>query len=254
MSDVLVVVGPAGAPWRKADLSAVGCGLEIASSTGGSVDVLLLGADASAAVSSDEVSSLGVRTAFHASGDAIASYTAEGYATAVRAVLDAKGDGAYRVVVAATSSASKEFLPRLAALVDAPMASDVLAIDEITADSAKFTRAVFVGNLLASVELRAPTVLVTCRASEFAVPDGSGSAASVEDAAIDVDASATLGKRSLALHQVESERPDLKEADTVVSVGRGTRGPASSAGGQRHTHRNCTGGKSNLETLFELTW
>ena len=147
-------------------------------------------------------------------------YTAEAYASAVASFLEGRS---YRCVAAATSSASREYFPRLAAILDAPMASDVLEVESVVSDKAVFTRAVFVGNLLATIELEAPQVLVTCRASEFepASPAETSPVEAVEAAA----GLAHPGKTFIGIEAATSDRPDLKEADIIVSVGRGTRGP-----------------------------
>jgi len=221
MSDVLVVIGPATSPLRKADRAAVGFGRAAAGALGGHCDVLLVGAGSAAAA--EESAALGARRVHTASGAGLETYTAEGFAALVAAFLDARD---YRLIAAATASGSREYLPRLAALIDAPMASDVLAIESLDDERAVFTRAVFVGNLLASVELSGPRVLATCRASAFDTPETSSSKSAIEAFAPPPGATAHDGKRFVALHQAKSERPDLKEASIVVSVGRGTRGPA----------------------------
>jgi electron transfer flavoprotein alpha subunit len=219
MSNVLVVIGPATSPLRKGDLAAVGFAGAASEASGGAFDLLLLGPEAVSA--SADASKLGARGVYTLSSDELASFTAEAYSAAIAAFLDARD---YRLIAATTSSASKEYVPRLAALIDAPMASDVLAIESIGADAAVFTRAVFVGNLLASVELSGPRALVTCRGSEFAAPASTDAASPVEAVTLE-GCAPSVTKTVEALHQAKSERPDLKEADKIVSVGRGTRGP-----------------------------
>ena len=93
-------------------------------------------------------------------------------------------------------------------------------------DAVSFTRAVFVGNLLCTESLSGPGVLVTCRPSEFEpVAADAGAPASAVEAAELSGGFASEGKRFVSLEQAASERPDLKEADIIVSVGRGTKGP-----------------------------
>ncbi len=220
MSDVLVVIGPATSPLRKGDLAAAGFAEAAVQASGGAFDLLLTGPEAPAAAA--DAAKLGVRRVYTLSGGELAFSTPEVCAAAVAAFLDGHE---YRLVAAATSSASKEYMPRLAALLDVPMASDVLAIESLASDAAVFTRAVFVGNLLASVELGGPRAVVTCRASEFPAREPTAEASPVEAVTLDDGFSPGPTRVFEALHQAKSERPDLKEADKIVSAGRGTRGP-----------------------------
>ena len=218
MADTLIIIQATGNELSKSDLSAAGFGREAAVASGGAFDILLLGS--SAATLSAEVAGLGAGTVFTMSSSELEVYTAEAFSAAVAAFLSGHP---YRLAAAATSSATKEYFPRLAALVDAPMASDVLKVESVDPQKVVLTRAVFVGNLLATVELEASQALVTCRSSEFA-PQGQGGEASTVEA---VEAPAGLespGKAFVGMEAANSDRPDLKEADIIVSVGRGTRG------------------------------
>ena len=219
MADTLVVIQASAAELSKSDLSAAGFGSQAASAAGGAFDILLLGPGASSL--SSPAAGLGARTVFTMSSGELEDYTAEAYAAALSAFLAGRS---WRLVAAPTTSATKEYFPRLAALLDAPMASDVLKVESVDAQKAVFTRAVFVGNLLATVELEAPLALATCRASEFKPPAPVAEASVIEE----VEVSAALshpGKRFIGIEAASSDRPDLKEADIIVSVGRGTRGP-----------------------------
>ena len=219
MSDILVVIGPTASPVRKADLTAVSFGLRAAGLTGGSCDVLLLGPDAPR--EGENVARLGPRRVYTLDHADLRAYTCEAYSAAIVAFLKTRS---YRLVGTSTNSASREVFPRVAARIDAPMASDVLSIDGLEKDVATFTRAVFVGNLLATVELEGETVLATCRASEFETPREGEVAAEVS--AVDCDETlAHTGKRFVASHQATSDRPDIGEAEIVVTAGRGTKGP-----------------------------
>lgn len=218
MKDTLIVIQAPTPELGKSELSSVGFGLELASAAGGQLDILLLGPGAQARA--DSAAALGARQVFTMMGADLEVYTAEAYAAATASFLDGRS---YRCIGAATNSASREYFPRLAAVLDAPMASDVLEVGGVDPDRAVFTRAVFVGNLLATVELEAPMVLVTCRASEFSPPPP---AEAVPVEALDAPGGISHpGKAFVGIEAATSDRPDLKEADIIVSVGRGTRGP-----------------------------
>ncbi len=219
MSDVLVVVGPLGGAVRKSDLAAVGFGVSLAEKSGGALDALVLGPTIEGGQS--VLAHLGARSLYVLNHPDLEAYTAEAYARAVVAFMKEHG---YRAIGAVSSSSAREFFPRLAAMLDVPMASDVLALEDVEPDSVVFTRGAFVGNLLAAVELKGPLFLATCRASEFQAPERVEKASPI----LPITVSESLGherKRFVALSRSKSERPELTEADIVVSAGRGTKGP-----------------------------
>ncbi len=224
MSDVLAVIGPASVPVAKSDLAALGFAHRAASEAGGAVDALLLGPEAAAGAA--ELTGFGARCLYTVEHADLKEYTAEAYAGAVRRFLErASAEGrSYRLAAAATSSATREYFPRVAAQLDVPMASDVVALEAIEPGQASFTRAVFVGNLLATVTVAGDIALVTCRPSEFPAAEPAGGETGITP--VELDGSlAHPRKRFVKRAHAESKRPDLKEADIVVSVGRGTRGP-----------------------------
>ncbi len=225
-SDILIVIGPASSPVKKGDLAALGLGKAASEKTGGAFDALVLGPHAAEAAA--EVAPHGARTVFTLDHPDLATYTAEAYARAAHAFLDGR---TYRLIAAATSSSTREYLPRLAVRLDAPMASDVLALDDIALDdvaagdgTATFTRAVFVGNLLSTVELSGALAIATCRASEFDPPE-TGAASPVEAVALSDASLAHPRKKFVSTSQAKTERPELTEAEVVVTAGRGTKGP-----------------------------
>ena len=218
LPDVLIVIGPADASVRKADIAALGFGKQAAEKLGGALDILLLGPAAAEAAPS--IARFGARRIFTADHQDLKAYTGEAYAAALAEFVK---DKPYRLVGGSASTTTRDYFPRVAAKLDVPMASDVLSIDELPADKALFTRAVFVGNLLASVELTAPSAIVSCRATEFDPPPEADTESPVE--AVTLNGSFALaGKSFIALHEQKSDRPDLTEADVVVSGGRGTKG------------------------------
>ena len=219
MTDTLAVLAPATSPVKKSELAALGCAASIAASTGGNWDLLALGPAAVSVAS--ELADRGARRVLHANHEDLESWTAEAYAAALAQLLEARDD---RVVVTSTSSATREIFPRLAGRLERPLASDVLALESIDAECCAFTRAVFAGNVLVRVELDGPSVLATCRSSEFEAPSAGAAASDIEALEL-AGPLAHPRKRFVRLESTASERPDLGEAEIIVSVGRGTRGP-----------------------------
>ena len=139
-------------------------------------------------------------------------YLAETYAPVVAQL--AKDQGA--TVVSSTATAQgKDLLPRVAALLDAGMASDIAKL----ASKNQFVRPILAGNAYSTVEIDTPIICVTVRQSEFEPAAELGSAGSVTTAAAgNVDA---LGAKFERLDAQKSDRPELTDAKVVVSGGRG---------------------------------
>jgi electron transfer flavoprotein alpha subunit len=120
-------------------------------------------------------------------------------------------------VWAAATGAGKDVMPRVAARLDAAMASDISdVVDEKT-----FKRPMWAGNIIGTVELTTATKVITVRGTEFAAPTA-GSAGEV--AKVSVDPGATkMGW--VKFDAVVSDRPALADARVVVAGGRGLKGP-----------------------------
>lgn len=116
-------------------------------------------------------------------------------------------------ICAPATTAMKAAMPRVAALLDVMVISDVTDVR----DAETFVRPIYAGAALQTVKSSDAKKVFTVRTAAFA-PAESGGAASVERAAAAGDPG--LG-RWVEDQKVESERPDLTAARIVVSGGRG---------------------------------
>jgi electron transfer flavoprotein alpha subunit len=120
----------------------------------------------------------------------------------------------YTHVLAAATTFGKNFLPRVAALLDVAQISDIIAVE--SPDT--FVRPIYAGNAMATVQSSDPIKVITVRTTAFDAAPASGGSASVEtvSAASDLNLSKLLGREL-----TKSERPELTAAKIVVSGGRG---------------------------------
>ncbi|MGM8849210.1 electron transfer flavoprotein subunit alpha/FixB family protein [Salinicola halophyticus] len=119
----------------------------------------------------------------------------------------------YSHVLAAASTEGKNVLPRLAALKDVSQISEILGVE--SADT--FTRPIYAGNAIATVQSNDPLKVITVRTTAFdAVSEGG--AASIE--ALDYIADSARS-RFIGEELAQSERPELGGARVVISGGRG---------------------------------
>jgi electron transfer flavoprotein alpha subunit len=119
----------------------------------------------------------------------------------------------YSHVLAPATTFGKNFLPRVAALLDVAMLSDITAIE--SADT--FVRPIYAGNALATVRSLDRIKLLTVRGTAFDAA-GEGGTAAIEAIAAGegYEQSSYVGAEL-----TKSERPELTSARIVVSGGRG---------------------------------
>jgi electron transfer flavoprotein alpha subunit len=203
----LIVAETAAKKLVKATLAAVSAAHKV----GGDLHALVLG-DGAQDVAKELAPYVGtVHTAEHAG---LAGRAAQPYA---KVVADAaKALGATHVWAAATG-AGKDIMPRVAARLEAGMASDISAV---ISDSA-FRRPMWAGNIIGAVEVKTATKVITVRPTEFAPPTA-GSAGAIKAFAADPGASKM---RFVSFDAVVSDRPALSDARIIVSGGRGVKGP-----------------------------
>ena len=120
----------------------------------------------------------------------------------------------YSHVLAAASTNGKNFLPRVAALLDVDQISEIIAVD--SADT--FKRPIYAGNAIATVRSTAPIKVITVRATGFDPVAAEGGSAAIEAVSLVKDAgiSSFVGEEL-----AKSDRPELGAAKVVVSGGRG---------------------------------
>ncbi|MEP3345864.1 MAG: FAD-binding protein [Litoreibacter sp.] len=121
--------------------------------------------------------------------------------------------GDYEQIVAPSTASAKNVLPRVAALLDAMVISDVTAV----VDGNTFERPIYAGNAIQTVQSDDGKKVLTVRTANFDAA-GEGGSAPVEAAA----AAANPGLSSWVEDKVAaSDRPELTSAGIVVSGGRG---------------------------------
>ncbi len=115
--------------------------------------------------------------------------------------------------VAPATTTGKNIAPRVAALLDVMQVSDILSVEGERA----FTRPIYAGNAIATVESSDAKLVITVRGTAFDKAAAEGGSASIEDVSGPGDAGLS---RFVSLEAEESERPELTSAGVVVSGGR----------------------------------
>ena len=212
MANVLVVAEHVDGTLRKVTRSAITFAREAADLTGGDVIALVLGDGVDDIA--DEVATYGVDRVLYADNPAFADYLPENYAPAI---VNAAQQTDATIVTAAGSTQGRDLMPRVAAGIDAGMISET--IDIFDDDGIKYRRPLWADNVITTVEVNTPDAVVTVRTTAFGAADPADSAADVEE--FDAGIEPADDVEFVSFDKVESERPELTDAEVVVAGGRG---------------------------------
>ena len=120
----------------------------------------------------------------------------------------------YSHVLAPATTNGKNYLPRVAALLDVDQISEIIAVE--SADT--FQRPIYAGNAIATVQSSAAVKVITVRATGFDPVAAEGGSAAIEQ----VSGAGDAGTSKFVGEQLaKSDRPELTAAKTVISGGRG---------------------------------
>jgi len=120
----------------------------------------------------------------------------------------------YTHILAPATGFGKNFMPRVAALLDVAQVSDISSV--VSPDT--FVRPTYAGNVLTTVQSKDPIKVITVRITGFDAAGAAASAAPIENVA----AVADTGLSQFKGHELtKSSRPELTAARIIVSGGRG---------------------------------
>jgi len=206
MAGVLVFTESKDGKLKKISREALSIGRKLAEAAGG--ELAAFAVDRGAA---EEAGKYGAKKVYVADAGA---YNTEQYTAALEAAIKAAQPA---IVLFGGSSDGRDLAPRLAARVNAGVASDV---DRLEWKDGKLRgrRHVYSGKVLATVEVSGPLAIATTRANAFPPEEAGGGAAEVVDVAF------TKGDTKAKV--VDTKVPEagelsIAEADIIVSGGRG---------------------------------
>lgn len=182
--------------------------LTAAQQIGGDVHVLIAGQDCDGAVK-QAAACVGVSKVLTVDDPAYVQPLAENLAPLI--VSLAKG---YSHVLTPSTTTGKDFMPRVAALLDVQQVSDVMQV--VSADT--FIHPIYAGNVLETVKMTDGIKVLTVRPTAFNKVAAEGGQAAIEKIAAQPSSSVS---RFVKMDQTKSERPELTAARVVISGGRG---------------------------------
>ncbi|MYC98053.1 MAG: electron transfer flavoprotein subunit alpha/FixB family protein [Gammaproteobacteria bacterium] len=195
----------------------VGAAAELARDLGGEVHALAVGGPGLGA-ECGPLGACGAGVIRVAEGAELAQYQAEGYAHIVAGMV---AGGGYQAVLFPASALGADLAPRVAALLDVPLASDATGL-EVVDGGLVVTRPVYGGKAFARVAFDASPAVVSLRPHVF--PPGTRAAAGRVEVFTPAGG-APAGGRAVDFRAASGGSVDVAEAEIVVSGGRGLRGP-----------------------------
>ena len=121
--------------------------------------------------------------------------------------------GHHDAFLAPATTTGKNLAPRVAALLDVAQLSDILSVE----GEKTFTRPIYAGNAIATVESSDAKLVITVRGTAFEKAAAEGGSAAIEDVAGAGDAGLSS---FVGAELAKSERPELTSAKVIVSGGR----------------------------------
>ncbi len=210
MPKTLVLIELDGAQAKRSSLHTIA----LAKQLGGEYALLVLGHSLEEVAKA--LASYGASAVIVADDPSLAEPLADRYA---HVVAEAARKYETTTLLGASSTFSKDILPRVAALLDAPMLTDVLALEEADGTEA-FRRPISAGSMLAIVKLEGERRVLTVRATAFEAPAADAATLSpIERFAVDA-AALPNGIQFVSRETRVSDRPDLTEARVVIAGGR----------------------------------
>lgn len=124
----------------------------------------------------------------------------------------------YQYILLPASTFGKNISPRVAALLDVNPLSDIIEV----VDQETFRRPIYAGNAIAKVKLTDAIKVLTVRPTSFDVSSINNSGVATEVLNLNSDSNNSKQLAKFVSYQAsESDRPELTDADIVISGGRG---------------------------------
>jgi electron transfer flavoprotein alpha subunit len=213
MSNIVVIAEVRGGALKRPSLEAVTAALQLAAASGAKVAAIACGAGLDAACA--ELARSGVHRVIAVDGPAFAAYSGDAFARAV--FEQCRGLSAAAVLMAHTAM-GKDLLPRVAALFDAGIVTDAVAVS-FAGGTFGAQKPVFAGKATLTVRATKAPFCATLRPNNFAAAAGGG----VAEVARVAPPGGDLLSVVKDVVKAAADRTPLQEAKVVVAGGRGLR-------------------------------
>ncbi len=219
MANILVFAETRANALRKVSLEAVTAARQLADATGGGEVHAIVFGTSGVGAAAEQLGQYGADVVVTVENAGYASFDRESVASTIAARAKS---GSYRAVVLGFSAQGRDLGPRLAAKLDAPIASDVT---EITAngDTLVVKHPGYANKVIMTLAVKAPLAIVSVRPSAITATQAARSAKSeAMQPASEPSASKVVVKEMV---EGGKGKIDLGEAPVIVAGGRGLKAP-----------------------------
>ncbi len=216
MGDVLAIAEQRDGKIRPVTHELVGAAASVAHGLGGSAHALVLGG-VGIGDGAGELGGYGaevVRVGEDAALEGCAPETCAGV------IAEAVASHSYELIFFAATALGKDLAPRVAALIDAPLASDVTRL-EVESGKLVVERPVYGGKAIARVGFAAAPAVLSLRTNAFGTNESQAEGRTERFAVVIPE---TVRSRTVEFRAAESGSVDVSEASVIVSGGRGMKG------------------------------
>ncbi len=211
MSKALVLVELKNGIAKKSSLE----GISHLKKLGMAVDAIVFGPDAEANAEqiAKDVGSQGCEQLTVITGADLKFYQPELYAESIKARF---GAGSYQVLAAASSALTRELFPALSVQLNAGLATDCIAIEN-EGGTITIKKPMLAGKYFAKLKFKSPPAVITIRPNVLGIGQAGTNVAKIEKLA----ATGTIRAKTVEIQgQSATARPELTEAERIVSAGR----------------------------------
>ncbi len=214
MANVLVFAETRGGELRKIAFEAVTAARQLADATGGGEVHAVIAGPAGIVARADQLGTYGADVAIVIESEAFAQFARESLAATV---ADRARAGAYRAIVLGFSAQGRDLGPRIAARLDLPIASDVTEI-ALEGEALVVKHPAYANKVTTTLVVSGPQAVISVRPSAFTAVESPRTVRTET-----VAATAASGATITVTQVIEGAkgRPDLGEAQIIVSGGRG---------------------------------
>lgn len=217
MGDVLAIAEQRDGKVRPVANEVVTVAATVAEGLGGSAHALVVGGT-TVGEGAGDLGNFGAEVVRVVEDPALESCVPE---TRAAIIADAVGSHDYGAVLFSATALGKDLAPRVAALVDAPLASDVTRL-EMEGGKLLATRPIYGGKLIARIAFEASPAVLSLRPNAFGTNESRAEGRIEPFIAAIPDVVRT---RIVEFQATETGSVDVAEASVIVSGGRGMKGP-----------------------------
>ena len=215
MANVLVFAETRGTALRKVALEAVTAARAVADASGGGEVHAIVAGPPGISAAAQQLGAHGADVVYVAEHAGLTTFERESIAATV---ADRAKQGGYRAVLLGFSTQGRDLGPRLAAKLDAPIASDVTEIS-VAGDAITVKHPGYANKVIVTLTLSGSPVVLSARPGAYTAKE-SPRTARTESIQLAADPAAA---RVVVKEVVEGAkgRPDLGEAPVIIAGGRG---------------------------------